>query len=114
VIVWVIVRKLDESWKKDDDRLRRGSCNHHSFGDWLRRRYSPQWLANMPHVGYVELNGREFISFTDGRHRFAWCRDHGVKAMPVTVEGRKEAAIVRKLFGSTSRVCRIPARWRRK
>ncbi len=89
VIVWVVVRKLHESWKKDDDRLRRGSRNHHAFGDWLRHRYSNEWLANRPHVGYVELNGREFISFTDGRHRFAWCTDHGVKAIPVTVEGRQ-------------------------
>jgi hypothetical protein len=114
IVVWVIVRKLDESWKGDDDRLPLGSCANHSFGRWLRRRHSNREPANMPHVGYCEVDGREFISFTDGRHRFAWCRDNGVRAMPVTVEGRKQAKIVRRLFGSTSRVCRLPRRSRGK
>jgi hypothetical protein len=87
IVVWVI-RKVDDAWRSDPIPgyyVPRGKCVRHRFGDWLRK-YSDSEKAWMPHLGYIG-----YKHFTDGRHRFAWCRDHGVRAMPVTVETRKQA-----------------------
>jgi hypothetical protein len=59
----------------------------------------------MPHV-YVGQDG--VVSFTDGRHRFAWFRDHGVTAIPVTVSTKKDVEIARRLYGSRRRTVRLP------
>ena len=58
----------------------------------------------MPHISFYE----GVVYFADGRHRFAWCRDNGVKAMPVSVDTPGEAETIRKFFGSKSRTCRVP------
>lgn len=58
----------------------------------------------MPHV-YVSEDGQ--VSFTDGRHRFAWFRDRGVKAMPVTVATAKEAFVAKRFFGSRRRTIQV-------
>src|ERR1700733_6195714 len=79
-----------------------GTCVRHRFGNWLEK-FSDTRRAWMPHIGYYD-----FVSFTDGRHRFAWCRDHGVKSMPVSVPTRKQAVVVGRLFGSSARICRLP------
>jgi hypothetical protein len=105
-VVWVIVRKLDAGWKKapgfDNDYIPLGTCANHSFGKWVKEGAHRE-RARMPHIAFVG-----FVSFTDGRHRFAWCRDHGIKATPVSVASEREAEIVKRLFGSTSRTCRLP------
>jgi hypothetical protein len=102
---WVIVKKIDRSWSIDTGYyLPPGTCADHYFGEWLRRATDER--AWTPLLGFY--NNR--IDLTDGRHRFGWCRDHGVAAMPVSVESKAQADIVRRLFGSRSRVCRVPAR----
>ena len=47
------------------------------------------------------------ISFTDGRHRFAWLRDHGLKVLPVQVPPEK-ALLIEARFGTTSRMSSLP------
>src|SRR5437016_472181 len=87
-VVWVIVRKIDKAWRNDPVPgyyIPHGACYEHPFRDWLERG-SHKERAWMPHIGFYG-----FVSFVDGRHRFAWCRDHGVKAMPVSVESKKQA-----------------------
>jgi hypothetical protein len=104
-VVWISVRKLNEGWKKDPSPgyyIPLGNCIEHRFGEWLNHR-SPHERVWMPHISLCGI-----VSFTDGRHRFAWCRDHGVKAMPVSVASKREAEMVKRLFGSASRVCRMP------
>lgn len=59
----------------------------------------------MPHVFVDE---RSIVSFTDGRHRFAWFRDQGVLAIPVTVTTKGQAELVKRLFGSRRRIVRLP------
>jgi hypothetical protein len=109
-VVWINVDKLNSAWRRDTGfYFRLGSCKRHPFGVWLRR-FGNTERAWMPLVGYYF----GYISFTDGRHRFAWCRDNGVKVMPVTVESKKQVEIIQKVFGSTARTCRIPPRARMK
>jgi hypothetical protein len=42
------------------------------------------------------------VAFGDGRHRFAWLRDHGVVALPVAVRPSQAMAIEAR-FGSPCR-----------
>jgi hypothetical protein len=102
-IVWVDIARANESWRRERGYyLRRGAPNE--TPDWIVRlgfRRIP-----MPHV-CVDDAGR--FTFTDGRHRFGWLRDQGVKAMPVTVATKGEAVLVRLRFGSRKRTVRVPA-----
>jgi hypothetical protein len=57
----------------------------------------------------VELDtndARHFVSIYDGRHRFAWMRDHGAQALPVEAP-IGEACEVSRLVGSKARICRV-------
>lgn len=40
-------------------------------------------------------------SFTDGRHRFAWCRDHGINELKIVVPA-DEVEIFSRLYGAQS------------
>jgi hypothetical protein len=100
-IVWVDIAKLNNAWRRDRGYyLARNSPNRTAA--WIARlgfRKIP-----MSHI-CVEATGD--VSFTDGRHRFAWFRDHGIKAVPVTVATRKDAAVTRRFYGSRRRSVRI-------
>ena len=107
VVVWISVTKLDASWKHHAPYYvgvgvsgpGNGSLSRYQrFGEWLAKG-EPVW---MPHVGFS--NGH--VSFSDGRHRFAWLRDHGVKALPVTVSPDIVAEMKRR-FGTRSRISRF-------
>jgi hypothetical protein len=99
--VWVLAARLDASWKKNRAQyIGPGGSGpaigdrYKKFGSWLNRGETV-WI---PWVGLK--NGE--ICFTDGRHRFAWLRDHGVEAMPIDVD----LAIVeemRRRFGTSRR-----------
>lgn len=85
VRVWVSVPKLDEAWKLDHDfYIGAGGVGaviddrYERFGEWLA---STLGCVELP---VVAIDG-EVVSFSDGRHRFAWLRDHGVRAMPVQI-----------------------------
>jgi hypothetical protein len=107
-IVWIIVAKVNASWKLDlSDYIGLGGTTHPAIGG----RYDKvgKWVESgrpmhMPHLAFDD-DGQ--MSFTDGRHRFAWMRDHGVKALPVTAE-RTQARLVARKFGSRCRTCRLP------
>lgn len=99
-IVWVNILKADAAWHKDVDCYLPGGKSEY-IGGLLRKNLGKK--MNMPHIGFWE----GAISFTDGRHRFSWCRDHGVKYMPVTVEGRQQVALIQQLFGTSVRLCRV-------
>jgi hypothetical protein len=68
---------------------------YNRFGIWLQRG-EPVWIP------WVGLALDDQISFTDGRHRFAWLRDHGVTALPIDVDG-DELARIEKRFGTSER-----------
>jgi hypothetical protein len=46
------------------------------------------------------------ISLYNGRHRFAWMRDHGARALPVNTPP-KDATEIRRVVGTKVRVCRV-------
>jgi hypothetical protein len=107
VVVWISVAKLDASWKNDGIYyVGVGACGpgnakptkYKAFGEWLKQG-DPVW---MPHIGISDGH----VSFSDGRHRFAWLRDHGVRTLPVTVSPGI-AAEIRRRFGTQSRTSRL-------
>ena len=56
---------------------------------------------------YVDAKGaHRVVSIHDGRHRFAWMRDHGAQALPIAAP-IGEAREIRKLIGSKARICRV-------
>lgn len=111
-IVWVIVRKLEVSWSRESDGYYlppfRRDYKYERFGEWVLANAASTKIE-MPHVGFYE----GIISFTDGRHRFAWCRDHGVRAMPVTVCSKKEVLEVKRAMGSRAARCLLPSQRRK-
>jgi hypothetical protein len=76
-IVWIDIDKLDKAWRRDRTYyLSRGIPNRTAA--WITRlnfRRIP-----MPHLG---VDDKGIVSFTDGRHRFAWFRDQGALAIPL-------------------------------
>ena len=97
VTIWIDVVKLDQSWQSDAAYYVApgggGGSKYERFGSWISHATEP---VRMPHVS-VEAGG---IYFTDGRHRFAWFRDRGLRRLPVTVEPDLAAELDR-LFGCT-------------
>jgi hypothetical protein len=101
-VVWIDVARLDEAWRGD------GSY-YVAFGgqggsEERVARAGERFMAGletwMPEV-CLEADGT--VTFADGRHRFAWCRDHGVAAMQVAVCRECEDE-VRRRFGTDTRV----------
>jgi hypothetical protein len=108
-VVWISVVKLDASWRHDAPYY--VGENASGLGNGVPSRYEKfgKWIVEghkiwMPHIGLADEG---YIVFSDGRHRFAWLRDHGVRAMPVTVSEEIEAQ-VRRRFGTKSRSSRLP------
>ena len=59
----------------------------------------------MPRIGLYKGQ----IEFTDGYHRVAWLRDHGVKDLPVTASSDPgQSDEIEKLFGTEARVSILP------
>lgn len=55
---------------------------------------------------FLDIRDAGQISFTDGRHRFAWVRDHGAAALPVATNPARASKLA-SLFGSRLRICEI-------
>lgn len=99
--MWCDVLLLDAAWSKGGQYISYGGEDSNQPGKYER---VGQWLAGsfrlwMPHVG---LDAEGQICFTDGRHRFAWLRDHGAIAICVTVS-EESAPDVERLFGTQVR-----------
>lgn len=109
IVVWVSVAKLDEAWKRDHG-FYIGPCGS---GAAIEDRYARvgAWLAAKQDgvdLPVVAIDG-DMVAFSDGRHRFAWLRDHGVRAMPVQVPADQVAEFERK-FGVGERASIIHVR----
>ena len=101
-VVWVDVARLDEAWRGDDGYYigfgGHGSSKSRYAGAGERlARGLKTWMPE------ICLGTSGMITFSDGRHRFAWCRDHGVEALPVGVCRECENE-VRQGFGTERRV----------
>jgi hypothetical protein len=115
VPVWVDVQKLDAM-------LPFASNMHHvrfAGENGIRGKYSGvdkfvrshrRTAVNMP---LVEIErackahpDRDIAYIFNGRHRFAWMRDHGAQALPVAV-ARSEQNEIAQLVGTDARVCLV-------
>jgi hypothetical protein len=106
VVVWLAVPLVEASFALDRSHY----VGPYGAGAGQRGRYEnigrhflsgrPIW---MPHLG---LSPEGTIEFTDGRHRFAWIRDHGAVALPVTADPDGAAALVER-YGTHLRECRV-------
>jgi len=100
--VWISIAKLDASWEKNNSQyIGPGGSGpaiadrYEKFGIWLQQ-------GEAVEIPFVGLENKE-ICFTNGRHRFAWLRDHGVKSMPIDVDP-EIADEMRERFGTDKRV----------
>lgn len=92
-VIWTAVEALDRAWQSAEDYVGPGGVGSNQSGKYERvgaflLRYAASCRLFMPSVslflGQVEI--------TDGRHRFAWLRDHGLQAIPVEVSSDDVAA----------------------
>lgn len=102
VAIWIDVLKLDEAWRLDEGfYIGAGGSGpaidnrYEGFGRWLA---SSSCRIELPMVAIED----KVVSFSDGRHRFAWLRDHGVRAIPVQVSA-EQAGEFEIRFGATER-----------
>jgi hypothetical protein len=85
VPVWTSVQKLEQSWKVNiEEYIGKGGFGnaidnrYKQIGDWLRSE-SMIW---MPAISFDDSGTP---AFTDGRHRFAWIRDHQADTLQIAV-----------------------------
>lgn len=97
IAVWIDVKKFDAYWKQTgDDYIGLGGTGaviadrYPRFGEWLKRG-EPVEIPTL-------ASNNETICFTDGRHRFAWFRDHGIEILPVFV-AVETMGLIRAQFG---------------
>ncbi len=81
-VVWVDVAAVDQAWRLTDQYIVPGGAN----GQDDRYAGVGRWFAANRHCRMMDATFDEgHISFVDGRHRFAWLRDHGVESVPIQV-----------------------------
>jgi len=102
-VIWIDIAKAESAWREDDfyvdvEAKTSGEVlKYKNFGEWIKCGIS----IEMPHVSYED--GK--LSFSNGRHRFAWLRDHGATSLPVTTYPSCEAEL-RQNLGSDDHVTR--------
>ncbi len=104
-VVRVSVATIEASFVVGDQWVgpRGAGCGQRSRYDAVGRHF----LSGHPmYMAYISLDEAEHVRFTDGRHRFAWVRDHGATALPVaTAPDRAER--MRTLFGAEDEICQV-------
>lgn len=81
--IWVDTAKLDRLWQRAADAYIGSGGSEHAIGDRYTR--VGLWiLAGRPlKMLQIAVSEEGELSFIDGRHRFAWLRDHGAKSVQV-------------------------------
>ncbi len=108
VRVWIDVSELDAMQRfKQSDYVgfagQDGIAGKYTGVDEFVRSQKDALL--MPRVR-IHSPGHEVVEIVDGRHRFAWVRDHGAQALPVLAPA-DEAREIEKLVGTKLRACRV-------
>lgn len=104
-VVWVDPTLFDDAWKRSDQWIgpngRTGAQDdrYPRVGRWIEAGNDIQMC--------VSSRDGNTVCFTDGRHRFAWLRDRGVRAMPMQVPHDDADWFVRRL-GSPLRTSLLP------
>lgn len=105
VAIWVSVTLIEENWRQDKDNYigsdGTGAAmagRYEKVGEWMSRGQFAN--ANMSQVCLDETG---MVQFGDGRHRFAWVRDHAATAIQVQVPPDQAEAFACR-FGTNARV----------
>lgn len=106
-VIWTAVEQLEHAWQRTEGYVGpRGARSdqpgkYDTVGRFLRD-FAGKISLFVPTVSLVDGN----VEFTDGRHRFAWLRDHGLTALPVEVGAECEPDF-RSRFETQMRVGRL-------
>lgn len=106
-VVWTSVDQLERAWRGTEGYVGPGGVpsdqpeKYEVVGRFLCESAGKIDLF----VPTVSFNDGK-VEFTDGRHRFAWLRDHGLTALPVEVGAERETAY-RRCFETDLRVGRL-------
>ena len=113
VPIWIDVRKLDALLPLASNMIHVGCAGENGvhgkyagFDEFVRshKRISMPWVKI--ERACKEHPDQDIAYISNGRHRFAWMRDHGAQALPVSVL-RSEANEVAQLVGTRARECRV-------
>lgn len=103
IVIWIDVAKFDKAFARDS-----GFYIASGGEGGIKNRYKDfeKWLeqgipVEMPEA-YVNERRNDIVGFTNGRHRYAWMRDHGAQSLPVVVP-REHAEMMHKLYGSNQK-----------
>lgn len=113
VPIWIDVRKLDALLPLASNMIHVGFAGEHG----IRGKYTlfDKFVRShkriiMPCVtiehACKEHPDQNIAYIFNGRHRFAWMRDHDAQALPVAVL-RSEASEVARLIGTDAETCRV-------
>ena len=88
-VIWIEVQRFDAAWRRSGEWISPGGAG----GQDDRYRRFGEWVVGAKPIEMCCIWLREAkVGFTNGRHRFAWLRDHGVVFIPVQVAPGKAAA----------------------
>jgi len=80
-VAWIDPSKFDLKWQRSDQWVGLGGV---PGGHDSRYPRAGEWICNGKPTDMCQIYVNEDgVGFIDGRHRFAWLRDHGVSAIPV-------------------------------
>lgn len=104
-MVWIDPIKFDAAWRETDQWISPGGTTGAQDSRYLR---VGEWIEAGNIVNMCEIAiGEDGVSFSNGRHRFAWLRDRGVCAMPIQVAPDSVAEIEAR-FGTPVRQSQLP------
>lgn len=91
-IIWIDVAAFDRAWQRSDQYIVPGGAN----GQDKRYPRIGEWFATCDHcdMAFASLED-DIATFTNGRHRYSWLRDHGVTAIPLQVSPGASADFAR-------------------
>lgn len=82
-VVWIDTAKFDAAWRETDQWI---SPDGAAGAQDDRYQRIGEWILSDNNVNMCEVAiSEESVSFSNGRHRFAWVRDRGVVALPIQV-----------------------------
>ncbi len=106
-VVCVDPSKFDVAWMRSDQWVSPGGL---TGAQGQRYRRIGEWIEAGNSIAMCEAsNDDHAVCFINGRHRFAWLRDRGVRAMPMQVPP-SEAEWFEKEFGTPLRVSILSVR----
>ncbi|HEX7934262.1 MAG TPA: hypothetical protein VF573_14470 [Paraburkholderia sp.] len=101
-VIWISVGALDAAWCESDDYVGHGAATSPHIGRY--ERFGDFFVgASFIFMPTVSFDDKGEVGFTNGRHRFAWLRDRGLRSLPIEVPPDQVAAFEAR-FGTVERI----------